>query len=338
MANGELIDAREAMDLLGIGENDLQTFVARGDLRAFRSAGTMKFRRDDVLSLKSEKGTEPTIIIPAAGGRKPGQSGILSAVSAGPAGSGIGPAAPAAGRGASGIGQPIRKGSGINQPVKQADATGEIVFDDIELLPTDDGMQTQAGTVVASAIQEPIGGAAQTGEMTVVEGAAQTGEMTVVEGAADEAQVSTGPAMPVKTSGSGRRAAAPAQVGSRVGSSVMPTPNVSRVRQSSVAVARRTATVYQQKTAHPIMTTILILNSAVMLFTMSVFMVMSFKGSYDKDSGQRIIPPFISDMYNSCYDGTMFGALPGRPLDEKPEGEPTGRPQQGSSSPTEAAH
>ncbi|MBI3828518.1 MAG: helix-turn-helix domain-containing protein [Planctomycetes bacterium] len=328
MANGELIDAREAMDLLGIGENDLQTFVARGDLRAFRSAGTMKFRRDDVLSLKSEKGTEPTIIIPAATGRKPGQSGILSAVSAGPAGSGIGPAAMGARQG-SGIAQPIRKGSGINPPVKQADATGEIVFDDIELLPTDDGMQTQAGTVVASAIQEPVGGAAATGEMTVVEGAAQTGEMTVVEGAADEAQVSTGPAMPVKTSGSGRRAAAPAQqIGSRVGSGVMPQPNVSRVRQSSVAVARRTATVYQQKTSHPIMTTILILNSAVMLFTMSVFMVMSFKGSYDKDSGQRVIPPFISDMYNSCYDGTMFGALPGRPLDEKPEGEPAGRPQQ----------
>lgn len=319
MANGELIDAREAMDLLGIGENDLQTYVARGDLRAFRSAGTMKFRRDDVLSLKTEKGTEPTIIIPAAGGRKPGQSGILSAVSAGPAGSGIGPAAPS--RQASGITQPARKASGIAPPVKPADATGEIVFDDIELLPTDDGMQTQAGTVVASAIQEPVGAAA-TGEMTVVEGAAATGEMTVVEGAADEAQVQTGPAEPVGRSGSARRQAAPQQVGSRVGSGVMAAPNVSRVRASSVAVARRTATVYQQKTSHPIMTTILILNSAVMLFTLSVFTVMSFKGTYDKDSGQRVIPPYLTDLYASSYEGSMFGYLPGHPKDKRPDTEP----------------
>ena len=86
MANGELIDARAAMELLGIGENELQTLVARGDLQAFRSAGTMKFRRDDVMGMKTEKGTEPTIIIPASGQRKPGQSGILSAASAGPAG------------------------------------------------------------------------------------------------------------------------------------------------------------------------------------------------------------------------------------------------------------
>ena len=80
MAGAELIDAREAMDLLNINENELQTLVARGTLRAFRSAGTMKFRREDVLGIKTEKQTDPTIIIPAAGGKKPGASGILSAV------------------------------------------------------------------------------------------------------------------------------------------------------------------------------------------------------------------------------------------------------------------
>src|SRR5436309_10919474 len=82
MADGELLDAREAMSLLGINENELQTLVARGDLRAFRSAGTMKFRRDDVVSLKSEKGTEPTIIIPAASGVRKSASGILPAIPA----------------------------------------------------------------------------------------------------------------------------------------------------------------------------------------------------------------------------------------------------------------
>src|SRR5476649_2011786 len=93
MAEGELLDAREAMQILGINENELQTLVAKGSLRAFRSAGTMKFRRDDVVGMKTEKQTDPTIIIPAAGGRKPGASGILSAVKATPAGSGFAPAA-----------------------------------------------------------------------------------------------------------------------------------------------------------------------------------------------------------------------------------------------------
>ena len=314
MANGELIDAREAMDLLGIGENDLQTYVARGDLRAFRSAGTMKFRRDDVVQLKTEKGTEPTIIIPAAGARKPGQSGILSAVSAGPAGSGVQ--------------APARAGSGILIAAKSSDATGEIVFDDIELLPTDDAMSTQHGTVVASAISEPVN-AAQTGEMTVVDGASGTGEMTVVdETAANEDNVSTGPASPVMKTGVDRRAAASgSRVGraaqSATGSGVMPSgPTMSRVRQSSVAIARRTASVYQQKTAHPIMTTLLILSSGVMLYTLSVLAVMTYKGHCDEVSGQRIIPPYLAGMYENCYYGTPFGALPGHTTDTKPSGEP----------------
>src|SRR5258708_12874636 len=62
----DLLDQREAMSILGMNENDLLQVVARGDLRAFRSTGTLRFRRDDVLALKSDKGTEPTIIIPAA--------------------------------------------------------------------------------------------------------------------------------------------------------------------------------------------------------------------------------------------------------------------------------
>ena len=36
MSDGELLDAREAMSLLGVNETDLQTMVARGSLRAFR--------------------------------------------------------------------------------------------------------------------------------------------------------------------------------------------------------------------------------------------------------------------------------------------------------------
>src|SRR5687768_15011755 len=129
MADGELLDAREAMSLLGINENDLQTLVARGDLRAFRSAGTMKFRRDDVSALKTEKGTEPTIIIPASGNRK--GSGILPAVQA-----------------ANKPGSKVTSSVGVGQE----NATGEIVLDDIELMPTDDAAHTQQVTVAGTAI------------------------------------------------------------------------------------------------------------------------------------------------------------------------------------------
>jgi hypothetical protein len=284
MANGELIDAREAMEMLSIPENELQNLVARGDLRAFRSAGTMKFRRDDVNALKTEKGTEPTIIIPAAGSRKPGQSGILAAVGQQPA------------------------------PASSPDlnATDQIILEDIEL-QAPDNMTTQQQTVVS----QPVGDAATIMEPSI--GAAQTGEMTVVDQAADEAAVGTGPAAPVTA---GRAGSGAAKVGSRVGSSVGPA--VSRVRQPSVAVARRTATVYEPKSAHPIWTAVLIINAAVMLFAVSVYGVILTKGSYDKASGQRIIPPHLKQfgVYESFIDGNMVGLLPGRPKDPVPTDAP----------------
>lgn len=336
MANGELIDAREAMEMLGIGENDLQTLVARGDLRAFRSAGTMKFRREDVLGMKKEKGTEPTIIIPAAGHRKPGQSGILSAVDAGPT------------------------GSGINRPAsapqhRAPDATDEIVFDDIELMPQDDGMQTQHATVVSSGIDAPVSGeqtvvdaASGTGEHTLVEGEGGmiTGEQTLVESdTGNQAEVSTGPAQPITLpAGRGPGGSRPrqgVQSGSRVQPAMPQGPAVSRVRQQSVATARRTATVYEKKSAHPIMTSFLLINTGVMLFTFSIFIVMVFKGNYDwdpltqKGSKERILPPYLTKkspdggsgglgVYEGSYDGygSFFGALPGHPADVKPPNEP----------------
>jgi len=285
MANGELIDAREAMELLNIPENELQNLVARGDLRAFRSAGTMKFRRDDVQALKTEKGTEPTIIIPATGARKPGQSGILAAV-------GDQPAAPAP------------------APAADVNATDQIILEDIEL-QAPDSMATQQQTVVS----EPVGSTPDGATMMEPSvGAAQTGEMTVVDQAADEASVGTGPAAPV--AGGTRAGSGAPKVSSRVGSSVGPA--VSRVRQPSVAVARRTATVYEPKTAHPIWTAVLIINAAVMLFSVSVYGVMLTKGSYDKTSGQRIIPPHLkqTNVYDKFIDGSFVGHLPGRPRDK----------------------
>jgi hypothetical protein len=296
MAEGDLLDAREAMQILGINENELQTLVARGDLRAFRSAGTMKFRRDDVGSLKSEKGTEPTIIIPAAGAKKTGGSGILPA---------LGAAAKPPSRVASAV-HPAASAPGENQ-------TGEIVLEDIELMPTDDAAGTQQVTIQTGVQTGHVTGV---GGQTVVESGQQsgviTGQMTVMEGAPE-----TGEAQAV--AGSGRRQA---PMGAPVG-----TPAMSRVQRAaaapgvSMATSRRTAAVYQPKPAHPFMTAIMIINTVLFAFTASICAVMITRGHYDKNSEQRIIPPFLNNgsstpVYRWCYHNT-----PGDPMDKKPTGE-----------------
>jgi hypothetical protein len=67
MANGDMLDFTQALSELQMSEAELQNLIAKGELRAFRSGGTMKFRKADVNSLKNERATEPTIIIPVAG-------------------------------------------------------------------------------------------------------------------------------------------------------------------------------------------------------------------------------------------------------------------------------
>ncbi|HEY3318884.1 MAG TPA: helix-turn-helix domain-containing protein [Planctomycetota bacterium] len=297
MADGELLDAREAMSMLGINENDLQTLVARGDLRAFRSAGTMKFRRDDVMSLKTDKGTEPTIIIPAASGTRKSASGILPAIPAAahaPAtqrpGSRI---MPAVGR------APAPAPAPAPVPINES-ATSDIVLDDIELMPTDDASVTNQVTAAQPAIDMNIGGA------------------TVLETAQEAAQdaPATGPAQAV--SGSGRRA----------GVQGAPTvaPAVSRVQRSvapgvSMATSKRTQAVYAAKSASPFITIVAGLNTALFLFAATIVGTMMTRGTFDKQSGERIIPPFLNHnstlpVYRWCYEST-----PGNPADKKPSSE-----------------
>ena len=67
MPERDMVDFQSALAELQISEPELQDLIARGDLRAFRSGGQMKFRRSDVESVKRERATEPTIIIPAGG-------------------------------------------------------------------------------------------------------------------------------------------------------------------------------------------------------------------------------------------------------------------------------
>jgi hypothetical protein len=62
-----MIDFTQALAELQMSEAELQNLIQRGDLRAFRSGGTVKFRRADIDMIKKERATEPTIIIPAGG-------------------------------------------------------------------------------------------------------------------------------------------------------------------------------------------------------------------------------------------------------------------------------
>ncbi|KAF0245836.1 MAG: hypothetical protein FD180_1248 [Planctomycetota bacterium] len=60
-------------DVLGelqLDEDELKRMVSEGELRAFRDENKMKFRKDDVESLKKGRVTEPTIILPAGGASK----------------------------------------------------------------------------------------------------------------------------------------------------------------------------------------------------------------------------------------------------------------------------
>ncbi len=329
MADGELLDAREAMSLLGINENDLQTLVARGDLRAFRSAGTMKFRRDDVQSLKTEKGTEPTIIIPAASGVRKSASGILPALP--PSGSGVqsspipAPAPVMPGRrpgsrvGAGTSRVPAASATAVSPAVTPAamplpepvvtmpsptSATSDIVLDDIELMPADDASVTNQVTAAQPAIADP-GGA------TVMETAAQMPAVSPELAASETAASVSAPTV----TASGRRTAVQAS-----------TPAMSRVRPAvapgvTLAGSKRTQAIYVAKSASPAWTVIAGLNTVVFVFAALIIATMMTRGTYDRASGERVIPPFLSanstfPVYKWCYEST-----PGNPKDKKPSSE-----------------
>ena len=55
----------DVMKELELGEEDLKRMVSEGELRAFRDQNKMKFKKEDVESLKKGRITEPTIILPS---------------------------------------------------------------------------------------------------------------------------------------------------------------------------------------------------------------------------------------------------------------------------------
>ena len=55
----------DVMGELELGEEELKRMVSEGELRAFRDENKMKFKQEDVDSLKKGRITEPTIILPS---------------------------------------------------------------------------------------------------------------------------------------------------------------------------------------------------------------------------------------------------------------------------------
>jgi hypothetical protein len=55
----------DVMKELEVSEEDLKRMVSEGELRAFRDENKMKFKKEDVESLKKGRITEPTIILPS---------------------------------------------------------------------------------------------------------------------------------------------------------------------------------------------------------------------------------------------------------------------------------
>lgn len=325
MSDGELLDAREAMSLLGVNETDLQTMVARGSLRAFRSAGTMKFRRDDVLGIKApDKKTEPTIIAASAPSRtKPG-SGILPTVASNksPRGSSrnlpaIRPTITAAAGAAAGVAAARAAApKPPPPPVDTSTSSDQIILEEFELSPSEnDAANTQQVTASNAAVS---------GGVTVVDAGLETnletGNQTVVEQGIDidtaSATASAIAPVAVSMTGSGRMKVPSSRLNDPA---IANAPAMSRVRAAvgvtsqSAATKRATASA-TTRTSHPIMTLILILTAYVYIQTATTVGVQLFKGNYDPETHQRVIPPFLTGAYGAIYPG-----LPGTPEDTEGE-------------------
>lgn len=309
--NGELLDAREAMSVLGINEAELQTMVARGDLRAFRSAGTMKFRRDDVVGIKTEKKTEPTIIMPPAAQKAKVGSGILPTVSSAKPQRGssrnlptVKPAATIPAKGAA------------TPPADAGTSSDVIMLEDFELAPAEG--ETAANTQQVTASQTAVG----SGGHTVVDGV-DTSNMTVAEPGVSDMDTASATAsaiapVAVTTAASGRQKVPSSRLNESAAA-----PAMSRVRAAVSATSQSSTTKRAQATvtarpAGPLVTLGLIVTAFISMLSVSIIAVVMFKGSYDPNTGQRVIPSFLAKMPLINYEST-YNNLPGNPADNEGE-------------------
>ncbi|HTL52828.1 MAG TPA: excisionase family DNA-binding protein [Planctomycetota bacterium] len=260
MSDSELIDAQTAVELLGCTPEELQEKIANKELRAFRSGGQMKFRREDVEEMRASRSTEPTIILPST--RKPGASGILQALNDDLA---MPQQAPAP------IAAPVTNYGGF-----QGDPSGTqpIVIDDLDILPvSQDGMTTQDMTAAHTAVQNPIGG----DDLTVVDA-----NMTVVDDldhtVIDEMD----------------------QPGVRAGQSAVQRVTRTQTRADVVPSARRAQAIYVKSPSNPIMSICLVITTLILSYAFAVMLTHVMYDPYQtvqlpngETSGERYIPGFV---------------------------------------------
>ncbi|MCA8959472.1 MAG: hypothetical protein KDC38_03115 [Planctomycetes bacterium] len=59
----EFVSHGEALQQLGLTEDELNDLVARGELRAFRDGDDVNFKSEDIAALRRSRETEPTIVL-----------------------------------------------------------------------------------------------------------------------------------------------------------------------------------------------------------------------------------------------------------------------------------
>ncbi|MBI5369047.1 MAG: helix-turn-helix domain-containing protein [Planctomycetes bacterium] len=205
----EYFSFEDVMGELQLDEEELKRMVSEGELRAFRDENKMKFRKDDVESLKKGRITEPTIVLPtpSRGSDKPTQEEgetILDFASDSSAGTpSVRPdetAVPAIDVGAGG------EGSETGSETAAGETTGiteEMIFEDSDLtVPKED-----SGTGTNLEAQETVVEGGESGEQTT---GMTTEPLTIQEDSGTGTQEESGQ-VTEESSGTGEEEEAPAR-------------------------------------------------------------------------------------------------------------------------------
>lgn len=167
----------DVLSELQLDEDELKRMVSEGELRAFRDENKMKFRKDDVESLKKGRVTEPTIILPSQGGKAADQDTGETLLDMDNLASG----------GADETALPqLESGGGASAKADETvsgDTTGiteEMIFDDSDLTVTNEGPSSGTGIETQETFIEGEGGTGLTTEPLKFDEAAE-GAATVQE-------------------------------------------------------------------------------------------------------------------------------------------------------------
>lgn len=190
----EYFSFEDVLSELQLDEDELKRMVSEGELRAFRDENKMKFRKDDVESLKKGRVTEPTIILPA------GQAGATAATEQ--TGETLLDMDNVGGGGADETALPeletgAKPAAAAQEETVSGDTTGiteEMIFDDSDLTVANEGPSSGAGIETQETFIEGEGGTGLTTEPLKFDEAAE-GAATVQEPAVSKKSGLREPAM-----------------------------------------------------------------------------------------------------------------------------------------------